>query len=406
MEPNVDPNPYRILDDILDLLLTITPDKAMALECAGRAGIDVGGLNTSAEMYDLLRDILSAAFDNNQVAALLEEFATRLPAQRPSLEALMAAWRSAPPPNLHAPPTQVISGAAEAIGGGRDLPDTDEVQTATVEGFGQTGQTTHEPPTAEGIATLVPPARPQAGEDHLLRLDTGVPRSVVVGEAFQLAVTVRQVSSPLLARENLQVISSSDLQVLWPDGAPYITLRTQISAPDCIIDGSASDSFKLFAGRDSPVFLYNLTPKRTGNISILVSIYQEFDRLGTAGVEIKARSRRSKTAEGTAGAMQLTVQSVELAPQGSLEVLQPLREILVELFGRDRDAPRVLAEQAGLDVSQIPYSPRTADYLWDVLVEAHTRNAVEKLVEQACERNADRKDDILAAFEAYRKLAV
>lgn len=405
-------NPYQTLDAIYDLLLTLIPDRKTAMRCAEGAGIPREVVDESLDLVDLLRDIVAAAHQRHCLRELLAQVAALYPEQERTLTSAYEAYAAARAPNPLSPPPltiETLPGEIEAFVpetvealGGRDLPSPVEVASAVTNGH------TKESPQA--------PAAPRSDEVLALRLDTAIPKSVTVGEAFQLAVAVRQTTSPLLGRDNLPVVESGDLQVLWPAGAAYITLRTQISAPDCTIDGPDSDTFRLFAGRDSPVLIYHLTPQRAGSISIYVTIYQEEDRLGTAGVLTKARTaRRRKTTPATpttpvtptvAGKMEVKVQSLTLAAQATLAALEPLHDLFVELFGRDRDAPRILAEQAGLDVSRIPYSPISSDYLWNVLVEGHQRHAIAALVEQAIERKAEREADLRAAEEKYEQLTI
>lgn len=79
----------------------------------------------------------------------------------------------------------------------------------------------------------------------------------------------------------------------------------------------------------------------------------------------------------------------------------PLHVLFVELFGRDHDAPRVLAEQAGLSLAEIAESPVTKTWLWNVLAEAHWQRAMGRLVEAAIERKRERREELEAALLAY-----
>jgi len=99
--------------------------------------------------------------------------------------------------------------------------------------------------------------------------------------AFDLAVAVRQPSSPVLTEEDLAPTRSGNVQVQWPQNEPHVRLNIQIVAPECKIHDSDNCSFRLYAGRDSSVYVFKLTPKRPGKIGITVKLYQENDCLGS-----------------------------------------------------------------------------------------------------------------------------
>jgi hypothetical protein len=135
-----------------------------------------------------------------------------------------------------------------------------------------------------------------------LRLDVAVNKKVRVRQWFVLAVVVRQLSSPILAIEDLKRVRSGDVQVYWPKKQTYIRLRVQVNAPDCITKGNDAHSFRLYQRQDSPIVEFLLAPERPGEIIIVVTVYQEDDLLGSvrlntivqeriAGeVEVKVRS--------------------------------------------------------------------------------------------------------------------
>lgn len=117
-----------------------------------------------------------------------------------------------------------------------------------------------------------------------LRLDTAVPEQVTLGRSFDLAVAVRQPSSPQLSETDLPVVSSQDMPVYWPESAPYVQLRLQIKAPECIIHGDDSYTFRLLPEQNSPKFYFHLIPQHVGKVSIIVTVYQQNDWLGGARV--------------------------------------------------------------------------------------------------------------------------
>jgi hypothetical protein len=140
-----------------------------------------------------------------------------------------------------------------------------------------------------------------------LRLDAAVPDQVHLNRPFALAVAVRQLSSPLLAEEDLVQVRWGDVQVSWPEAEPYIRLRVEVSAPECEIHGEDSQSFRLYPNQDSPVFYFHLTPREAGKVGVIVRVYQEEDWLGSARVHTLVR-------EQIVGRVQLTVTSHDLQP--------------------------------------------------------------------------------------------
>ncbi len=240
-----------------------------------------------------------------------------------------------------------------------------------------------------------------------------MPERVYLRQAFTLAVAVRQSTSPVLMRADLPVTGSGGVDVFWPEGAAFVTLRIRISAPDCTIHGSKGDSFRLQPGRDSPDFLYHLTPRRTGAISIFVTVYQEEERLGTAGVDTNASDtetanidpavviERSIAASAQpAGAVAMQVQSHVLLSLPVARALRGLHEVLVEYF-RDLAVPLVIASQAGLDTAYIRLSDIVADLWWNVLETAHAEQRVAELVDVAkgrVNRRASALDSALAQY--------
>ena len=140
-----------------------------------------------------------------------------------------------------------------------------------------------------------------------LRLDTAVPDRVYLNKAFELAVAVRRLTSPTLAEGDLVRVHSGGVQVTWPQSQSHVRLCLQVSAPDCEIHDSDSTSFRLYVGQDSPVFYFQLTPKKLGDIGIVVKIYQENDWSGSARVHTVAY-------EQVIGSVQMKITSCALEP--------------------------------------------------------------------------------------------
>lgn len=138
-----------------------------------------------------------------------------------------------------------------------------------------------------------------------LRLDAAVPDSVCLDRAFVLAVAVRQLLSPILNEEDLSKVKSGDVQVSWPESQPYVRLRVRVRAPDCAIHAQDSHSFRLYFEQDSPVFYFQLVPKKQGEIGIVITIFQEDDWLGSARVQTVA-------SEQVVGTVQVKIESLEM----------------------------------------------------------------------------------------------
>lgn len=143
-------------------------------------------------------------------------------------------------------------------------------------------------------------------EESTLRLDTAVPEKVFLGEIFDLAVSVRQMISPILKELDLTRTESGDVHVSWPAGQDTIHLRIEVSAATCEIVGEAHAKFHLRFGEDSSVFYFQLAPKRLGSLSIIVKVIQEDFCLGSARV-------RTRVTDEPAGVVETTVSSHKLS---------------------------------------------------------------------------------------------
>ena len=99
---------------------------------------------------------------------------------------------------------------------------------------------------------------------------------------FSLAVALRQQDSPRLAISELQLVQSGQAHLDWPADEPFVRVRVQVTAPTCTIAGEESYTFKLYRNLDSVVYYFSLTPQTTGQLTIIVRLYQETDFLGSA----------------------------------------------------------------------------------------------------------------------------
>ncbi len=290
---------------IVQMLAEADVDAVTMLEAARAADIETRNFDRDAFWQDpaqralLQRTLVAAAAANGRLLQLLRALYERAPGMAGAIEAiltrhgrLLAQRVGVDPDDMRTFPLPMAP----------PLPDFPEPSTPQDQWppKQQAGETVSPPPATRGDEGDNNRNTRSAGDDALpdhvpagdhfetLRLDTAVPERVFVKQAFTLAVAVRQSTSPVLMRDGLPVTGSGGVDVFWPEGAAFVTLRIRISAPDCTIHGSKSDTFRLQPGRDSPDFLYHLTPKRTGPISIFVTVYQEEERLGTAGVDTTA----------------------------------------------------------------------------------------------------------------------
>lgn len=133
----------------------------------------------------------------------------------------------------------------------------------------------------------LPPLEPPETVSYL-RLDAAVPDQVSLGRTFEVGVAVRQPASPVLIEEDLPVVDSGQVQVAWSQAEDRIRLRVRVSAPECELRGDDNYNFRLYRGQDSPVFYFHLVPQQQGELSIVVTVYQEEDWLGSTRVETVA----------------------------------------------------------------------------------------------------------------------
>jgi hypothetical protein len=145
-------------------------------------------------------------------------------------------------------------------------------------------------------------------EVQTLRIDAAVPEQVVVGRVFDLAVAIKQMASPLLAVKDLTHVESGEVQTTWESNTPLINLRLEVDAPDCEIEGKRSILFRLVRGSDSPLFYFRLKPLQAGQLSIVVTIYQEDYWLGSARVNTLAADQ----ATAPIGQVKIAVSSQQL----------------------------------------------------------------------------------------------
>ncbi len=158
-----------------------------------------------------------------------------------------------------------------------------------------------------------------------LRLDAAVPERVKIGRAFQLAVAVRLPQSAQLREEDLTLVRSGEMVVRWPAEAPFIRLRIAIDAPGCEIKEADSLGLRLFPGHDSPVLYFTLTPRRAGEIGIVVKVFQKTTTLGTARLLTRAQ-------EEEVGQVRLNLVSSEMPQKAKPDPPHPVVSGVANVF--------------------------------------------------------------------------
>lgn len=229
------------------------------------------------------------------------------------------------------------------------------------------------PPAANGGGTPPKPHRPAPAPDGEslvdLRLDAALPEHVVVGRAFDLAVAVRQPSSPPPALDDLARQESAGFAAAWPSGAAFIRLRVQISAPECDIAGEDSHDVRLAAGDDAPPVYFQLTPRRAGPLSVIITVYQATDWIGSTRLRTEADDEEPR------GKLAITVES---RPLGNGEVnLMRLREALDD--GYNDSELRDLCFELGIDYEDLPGDGQSAKAR-ELVLYARRRNLMAQLV--------------------------
>lgn len=217
------------------------------------------------------------------------------------------------------------------------------------------------------------PAPPPPPEEAVvaLRLDAALPEQVVVGRAFDLAVAVKRPASPALAPDDLARRESADFAAVWPVDALYIQLRIQISASDCTIHDGDSRSVRLPAGQDGPPVYFQLTPLRAGPLSVIITVYQETDWIGST------RLRTEAAAGEVRGVLALTVDSQPLpGPEVNQQTLwQALSE------GYNESELRDLCFELSIDYEDLPGDTKSAKAR-ELVLYAKRHDLTAQVVEQ------------------------
>jgi hypothetical protein len=226
----------------------------------------------------------------------------------------------------------------------------------------------HEPP-------LPPqPPMPEPSEKPIrlvaLRLDAALPERVTVGQEFILAVSIRQPGSPVLAPDDLERRESADFAALWPENAPFIALRIQVKATGAEVLGGGIEPVRLLAGQDSSPVYFQITPRQTGPINVIITVYQEADWIGSTRVVTDAAIE----ARG-----ELTI-AINSRPVGDDDAnLKILRQVLDD--GYNLEELRDLCFELGIDYEDLP-SETQSGKARELVLYARRHGLEAKLVER------------------------
>lgn len=271
-------------------------------------------------------------------------------------------------PAESAGPDEGLTGAEP----GDPLESVGEIAT----GNGAAGEHEEPPPPPPPPTVLEPeppppsPVLPAPAETLVaLRLDAALPERVVVGRAFDLAVAVRRPESPALAPDDLARRESAGFEAAWPAGAAFIRMRLQVAAPECDIHGGDTRAVRLPAGADGPPVYFQLTPRRAGPLSVIITVYQEEDWAGSTRLRTEAGDEEPR------GALAMTVAS---APLAAADVnLLTLRRALDD--GYNDSELRDLCFELGIDYEDLAGDNQSAKAR-ELVQYAQRRNLLAQLV--------------------------
>ena len=119
-----------------------------------------------------------------------------------------------------------------------------------------------------------------------IRLDVASPSKVVSGVEFDVAVAIKQPSSPALAIADLDNYQHASGIVERDSNQQIAKYRVEIKSSDFAID-PASVMFNLKFGGDSEVKWFKLIAKRNGKLSFIVHAYQVADNIEIASNRIE-----------------------------------------------------------------------------------------------------------------------
>lgn len=261
---------------------------------------------------------------------------------------------SAAPPDVQEAiaPEETTGGApAGEVGNGSGVSEVERPEPVPANG----GSSQPPPPTVPGVVGL--------------RLDAALPERVTIGHAFDLAVAVKRPESPALAPDDLARRESAEFAAVWPDNAAFIQLQIQVSAPDCLIHNGDTRPVRLFAGQDGPPVYFQLTPQRAGPLSVIITVYQEMDWVGSTRLRTEAGPGEPR------GEIAIAVNSLPLsAPEVSQ---QALWKAISE--GYNESELRDLCFELNIDYEELPGETKSAKAR-ELVMHAKRRGEIAVLV--------------------------
>jgi hypothetical protein len=172
-----------------------------------------------------------------------------------------------------------------------------------------------------------------------------VPEAVAVNVPFDLAVAVLRAMSPPLQEEGLDRVKSRAARVEWSPTRPWIDLRAHVFAPDCRIAGQPFQLFRLHRDQGSVPVYFSLTPLRTGDLPIRVTLFQAFIQVGNARLTARASER-------VAGSVETHVSSGVKIPHIHFDEASGVYSLLNGAFSMDELA--VLCQNLDIDLDELP----------------------------------------------------
>lgn len=143
--------------------------------------------------------------------------------------------------------------------------------------------------SADTAAEMAPTSPVESLQREEIRLDVVTPETAVVDEPFDMAVAIRQPASPSLTVDDLPKLTSTTGDVYRSAGQDLIKYRVEVEVDDCDVKPARYD-FLLAKGRDSIVQYFQLTPKRAGNLSIIVNAYQADSAVLAATTRVRLKA--------------------------------------------------------------------------------------------------------------------
>lgn len=112
---------------------------------------------------------------------------------------------------------------------------------------------------------------------------------------FGLAFSMLQSSYPALIARKQSASQPGEVKVLWSGSEVYIPVQLQVYAPDCKIHGPSTYPIRCFPNMDSPVYHFHVTPKKLGDTSVIINVFQNNDWVGSARTDIVVQQEQASS---------------------------------------------------------------------------------------------------------------